>query len=186
MIKNVIFDIGNVLVDFRWRALMEDLRLPEETRAAFQKSVFGSPLWAELDHGVYEEAEILEKFREENRAHLDAFNLVWDNRDKLVEPYAYAKEWIAQLKSRGLQVYLLSNYPRDMFTLHAERGSFPFLDAVDGKGSFGICQDGKTKCGYLCAPVKRIPFEGVRKCVYRRQGRKCRGCQRPRHQRNRL
>ncbi len=133
MIKNVIFDIGNVLVDFRWRALMEDLRLPEETRAAFQKSVFGSPLWAELDHGVYEEAEILEKFREENRAHLDAFNLVWDNRDKLVEPYAYAKEWIAQLKSRGLQVYLLSNYPRDMFTLHAERGSFPFLDAVDGK-----------------------------------------------------
>lgn len=31
MIKNVVFDIGNVLVDFRWRALMEDLQLPEET-----------------------------------------------------------------------------------------------------------------------------------------------------------
>lgn len=55
MIKNVIFDIGNVLVDFRWRALMKDLRLPKETQAVFEKTVFGSRWWAELDHGVYEE-----------------------------------------------------------------------------------------------------------------------------------
>lgn len=133
MIKNVIFDIGNVLVDFRWRALMEDLKLPKETQAVFEKTVFGSRWWAELDHGIYEEAKILEKFREDNRAHLEEFNLVWDNRDKLVEPYAYSAEWIAKLKSCGLNVYLLSNYPRDVFTLHAECGCFPFLDKVDGK-----------------------------------------------------
>lgn len=133
MIKNVIFDIGNVLVDFRWRALMEDLKLPKETQAVFQKTVFGSRWWAELDHGIYEEAKILEKFREDNREHLEEFNLVWDNRDKLVEPYAYSAEWIAKLKSCGLNVYLLSNYPRDVFTLHAECGCFPFLDKVDGK-----------------------------------------------------
>ena len=30
MIRNVIFDIGNVLVDFRWRVLMEDLKLAKE------------------------------------------------------------------------------------------------------------------------------------------------------------
>ena len=33
MIKNVIFDIGNVLVDFRWRSLMDCIftgRLPVE------------------------------------------------------------------------------------------------------------------------------------------------------------
>lgn len=133
MIKNVIFDIGNILVDFRWRALMEDLKLPKETQAVFEKTVFGSRWWAELDHGIYEEAKILEKFREDNREHLEEFNLVWDNRDKLVEPYAYSAEWIAKLKSCGLNVYLLSNYPRDVFTLHAECGCFPFLDKVDGK-----------------------------------------------------
>lgn len=112
---------------------MKDLRLPKETQAVFEKTVFGSRWWAELDHGIYEEAEILEKFRADNREHLEEFNLVWDNRDKLVEPYAYSAEWIAGLKSRGLNVYLLSNYPRDVFTLHAECGCFPFLDKVDGK-----------------------------------------------------
>lgn len=133
MIKNVIFDIGNVLVSFRWRELMEDLNLPEETKAVFEKTVFGSPWWGELDHGIYEESEILEKFREDNRKHLDAFNLVWDNRGKMVAPYAYSVEWIERLKARGLNVYLLSNYPKKVFTLHAECGCFPFLDKVDGK-----------------------------------------------------
>ena len=133
MIKNVIFDIGNVLVDFRWRVLMEDLKLPKETQAIFEKTVFGSHWWGELDHGIYEEAEILKHFREDNKEHLEEFNLVWDNRDKLVESYAYAVQWIAQLKALGLRVYLLSNYPKDIFTLHAECGCFPFLDRVDGK-----------------------------------------------------
>ena len=133
MIKNIVFDIGNVLVDFRWRPLMEDLQIPEETQKRFEKTVFGSPWWGELDHGIYEEAEILTHFREDNKDHLDAFNLVWDNRDKLVAPYAYAVQWIERLKKAGFKVYLLSNYPRDVFTLHTECGCFPFLDKVDGK-----------------------------------------------------
>lgn len=133
MIKNVIFDIGNVLVDFRWRALMKELKLSEETQEIFAKTVFGSPWWGELDHGIYEEAEILEHFREDNREHLDEFNLVWDSRGQLVEPYTYALPWIGQLKASGFKVYLLSNYPRDVFALHTECGCFPFLDKVDGK-----------------------------------------------------
>lgn len=133
MIKNVIFDIGNVLVDFRWRVLMEELGLPAETQAIFAKTVFGSRWWGELDHGIYEEAEILAHFREDNREHLDEFDLVWDNRGRLVEPYAYAVAWIEQLKASELKVYLLSNYPRDVFTLHTECGCFPFLDRVDGR-----------------------------------------------------
>ena len=133
MIKNVIFDIGNVLVDFRWRVLMEELGLPAETQAVFAKTVFGSRWWGELDHGIYEEAEILAHFREDNKEHLDEFDLVWDNRGRLVEPYAYAVAWIEQLKASGLKVYLLSNYPRDVFTLHMECGCFPFLDRVDGR-----------------------------------------------------
>lgn len=133
MIKNVIFDIGNVLVDFRWRVLMEELGLPAETQAIFAKTVFGSRWWGELDHGIYEEAEILAHFREDNKEHLDEFDLVWDNRGRLVEPYAYAVAWIEQLKASGLKVYLLSNYPRDVFTLHTECGCFPFLDRVYGR-----------------------------------------------------
>ena len=80
----------------------------------------------------YEE-DVLEKLREENKEYLEEFNLVWDNRDKLVAPYEYAVPWIDSLKKQGLKVYLLSNYPKNMFTLHTECGAFPFIDHVDGK-----------------------------------------------------
>lgn len=40
MIRNVIFDIGNVLVDFRWRVLMEDLRIAKETQAVLRNGVW--------------------------------------------------------------------------------------------------------------------------------------------------
>lgn len=133
MIKNVIFDIGNVLVDFKWRELMEELGLPKALQPEFEKTVFGSHWWGELDHGVLEESEVLEKLRQDNKGHLDEFNLIWDNRDKLVEPYPYAVSWIENLKKCGFRVYLLSNYPRDLFSLHTECGCFPFLDKVDGK-----------------------------------------------------
>ena len=45
MIKNVVFDIGNVLVDFRWRELMKNLNLSKEAQDRFETSVFGSCWW---------------------------------------------------------------------------------------------------------------------------------------------
>lgn len=133
MIKNIVFDIGNVLVDFRWRELMEELHLSKEEQDRFEVSVFGSRWWETLDHGTLDEDEAVRHLREDNKEYLEAFDLVWENRDKLVRPYDYSVKWIQSLKEKGYQVYLLSNYPEKLFTLHTEVGSFPFLDFVDGK-----------------------------------------------------
>lgn len=133
MIKNVVFDIGNVLVDFRWRELMKNLNLSKEAQDRFETSVFGSCWWHDLDHGTIDEKDAVIRLREDNIEFREAFDLVWENRDKLVKPYDYAVSWIDSLKEQGYHVYLLSNYPRDIFTLHANVGSFPFLDHVDGK-----------------------------------------------------
>lgn len=133
MIKNVVFDIGNVLVDFRWRELMGDLNISKETQDRFEKSVFGSAWWETLDHGTLDEEEAIRKLREDNKEFLEAFDNVWNNRDKLVAPFDYSVTWIKDLKQRGYKVYLLSNYPMNLFSIHESNGSFPFLPYVDGK-----------------------------------------------------
>lgn len=133
MIKNIVFDIGNVLVDFRWRELMEELHMSKEVQDRFETYVFGSHWWHEFDHGTMEEQDILQHFRQENAEYKEAFELLWKNREYLVEAYEYAVPWIRNLKERGYLVYLLSNYPKKLFTMHAEAGRFPFLDLVDGK-----------------------------------------------------
>ena len=116
MIKNVVFDIGNVLVDFRWRELMKNLNLSKEAQDRFETSVFGSCWWHDLDHGTIDEKDAVIRLREDNIEFREAFDLVWENRDKLVKPYDYAVSWIDSLKEQGYHVYLLSNYPRDIFT----------------------------------------------------------------------
>jgi len=133
MIKNVVFDIGSVLVDFRWRALMQDLGLGADVQDYFNEHVFSSAVWHELDHGTIEEADAVRQLREDTAQYGDAFDRVWEHRDRLVSPYSYAVPWILFLKEKGLHIYLLSNYPRDIFSLHAANGSFPFLPHVDGK-----------------------------------------------------
>lgn len=140
MIKNVIFDVGNVLVDFCWRELMEDFGLSEEVRKVFEKSVFGSHWWGELDRGVLAESEVVKMLREDNKEHYEEFDLIWSNRDKLVEPFDYAVGMIEELKAKGLKVYLLSNYPKDLFEMHTKCGRFPFIDKVDGKVVSGFVQ----------------------------------------------
>ena len=165
MIKNVIFDVGNVLVDFRWRELMEDLELPKELQSVFEKSAFTSPWWGQLDLGVMEEEDILVKLREDNREHLEEFNLVWDNRDKLVEPYDYAVSWIDSLKQQGRKVYLLSNYPKNMFTLHTECGAFPFIDHVDGKVVSGFVKMVKPNADIYEYLMKQYDLK-AEECVF--------------------
>lgn len=133
MIKNIIFDIGDVLVDFRWRELMDELHLTEDEKNKFETSVFGSKWWHELDLGVMEEEEVIKNMRAENEEYAQAFDLVWENRGKLVKPRDYVIPFMDELHDKGYKIYLLSNYPKNLFTMHAQNGSFPFIDKVDGK-----------------------------------------------------
>ena len=45
MIKTVIFDIGNVLADFRWREFYTDKGYTGEVLRRLEKATVESPVW---------------------------------------------------------------------------------------------------------------------------------------------
>ena len=51
MIRNIIFDIGNVLVGYNWREYMDGFGFPAEKEQAVAAALFGSDTWTELDRG---------------------------------------------------------------------------------------------------------------------------------------
>ncbi len=131
MIKNVVFDIGKVLIDFRYKEYMRELSFDESVIEEISEKMVLDDDWNSLDRGEEEEVFIerikgkLPKYEKE----IDEFFKDYGN---LVESYPYAKAWLEGLKKRGYGVYLLSNYPEKMFERHSSE-KFSFMDSVDGK-----------------------------------------------------
>ena len=63
MIKNIIFDIGNVLASFRPKAVLEEMGLEEAEVNAILSATVRGPYWRELDRGVMEEADVIAAMR---------------------------------------------------------------------------------------------------------------------------
>lgn len=132
MIKNVIFDIGMVLINFRYREYMTELGFSEEIKEKFCKNIIENILWGELDLGVRNTEDVIREMKDrvsEYPAEADAF---FEKIDDIVESYPYALPWIQELQKNGYWVYLLSNYPKELFAMHAKE-KFTFANAVDGR-----------------------------------------------------
>ena len=52
-IKNLIFDVGNVLLEYRWNQMLLDYGLTQEEAAVAGALFFEHELWKELDLGNY-------------------------------------------------------------------------------------------------------------------------------------
>lgn len=131
MIKNIIFDIGNVLASFRWADLLKELGITGE---AFEQvanaTVRNSKIWNEFDKSELSDAEIIATCIQYAPNYEKEIRLLFENTGRIVKEYSYAKDWVKELKEKGYKVYLLSNYGRTAF--ESVRDTLQFLPFVDG------------------------------------------------------
>lgn len=131
--KNIIFDIGNVLLRFRPERVCEGI--PKEMRADVYRAMFepleGSCRWAAFDVGRRPNEEIaadIARAAGHPGAGAHILNTL-NNFPETLEEMPLAS-CIPALQEMGKKVYALTNYPEPSFTLTAER--FPFLTRLDG------------------------------------------------------
>ena len=62
MIKNVIFDIGNVLLDFCWKDHIARFGFQGEKADRIAQAMMLGPIWPKLDLGLESDEDILEQF----------------------------------------------------------------------------------------------------------------------------
>jgi len=110
MIRNIIFDMGGVLLDYDPPRLIRRLSVSEEDAALLLREVFYSVEWFRLDHGTIsqEDAAAAMKARLPSRLHGAVEQLlVWWELEVL--PVEGMAELLAELKKLGYGLYLLSN-----------------------------------------------------------------------------
>jgi putative hydrolase of the HAD superfamily len=130
-IKNVIFDVGMVLVNFRWYDYMVDLGFDKNVIEELGEKMVMSEFWKDLDRGKEREADAPEYFKAIMPKYKREIDLFWENIADIVREYDYSAPMIQKLHKAGYKVYLLSNYPLRLSELHWP--SFSFINDVDGK-----------------------------------------------------
>lgn len=129
MIKNVIFDIGNVLTDFRWKEFLEDKGIQGEIFDRIVKASVMNPNWNEFDRGAMSEAEVFASFVQADPEMEEELHLAFDNIQGMVTPREYAIPWVKALKAKGYGVYYLSNFSEKAYVECREALAFlPFTD----------------------------------------------------------
>lgn len=129
-IKNIVFDVGEVLVAFRYRDYMRDLGFDEDLVELLAKNMVETEFWHELDLGVRTNAEAVEKFTKMFPQYKEEVIKFWDNIDDIVREFDYAVPLVQMLKDKGYGVYILSNYPIETAEMHWPK--FKFLPLTDG------------------------------------------------------
>lgn len=132
MIKNIIFDVGKVLVEWEPDVAMRKLGFDEETVKAVSEATVETNDWNESDRSVLSDEEQLQVFIGKAPAYEEEIRLFWDNVGLAIWQYDYVKEWMGELKERGYRLYILSNYARRTYAQTRESG-LSFLEDVDGQ-----------------------------------------------------
>lgn len=130
MIKNVIFDIGNVLTDFRWKDFLRDKGFEGELLERIGKASVESPVWSELDRGVWPFEKVLAGFVANDPALEAEFHKAYDDMTDIVTIRDYAISWVKELKTQGFRVYYLSNFS-EKIERECERALI-FREEMDG------------------------------------------------------
>jgi putative hydrolase of the HAD superfamily len=110
MIKNVVFDMGGVLVRFDAHLFMQRAGIPLEYEDLVQREAIRSIEWARIDRGSMTDDEAVESICRRLPPELhDATRKLVTMDDRPIIPIAGMAELIGEVKAAGCGVYLLSN-----------------------------------------------------------------------------
>lgn len=115
MIKNIIFDLGNVLISFKPAEYLEKMGYAPESKNIILNDIFKSPEWFGLDNGNLTTAEAIEKIAARSSLKKEEITSLFNLRTEIMYPINGNITLLPELKKRGFMLYYLSNFPEDIF-----------------------------------------------------------------------
>ena len=133
MLKNIVFDIGNVILKFDpLNYLLKEFDSIDDINFLYEK-VFKSKEWTDLDRGIITNKEGAERLSTRENIPFEEVLKILENWPKTaLIPIESTLEFIKHLKNSGrYKLYLLSNFPKEGFS-YVEK-NHAFIKYFDGK-----------------------------------------------------
>lgn len=143
MYKNIIFDLGGVVVDFRPKDFLMDHFMNKQAEDIVYDLTFGSKEWEELDRGTLARAAA-NRIMLENAAQVDRtfeVQTVIDEWESILRTKKTTIKLMCKLKLAGYRLYYLSNIPSDVMHNNIEkRDFFPLFDGGVASCDVNLCK----------------------------------------------
>lgn len=130
MYKNVIFDIGNVLLYFKPIEFLHTKIADPKKVAEVYEEVFLSEEWIMLDRGTITEKDTIEVLCGRSKENGELVRLAFDNWYEILTPITETVEILKSLKNARVKVYYLSNFHHLAF--ENVIGRYEFFKLFDG------------------------------------------------------
>lgn len=130
--QTIIFDVGNVLLEYRWKAMFMDFGLSETEAIRVGTELFEDPeqLWAMFDLGLMSDEELINRYCEKYPKDSEAICWFFRHGEYMHVPRPKVWKKVEELKQKGYGIYLLSNYSEGLFKKHTQYADF--MQVIDG------------------------------------------------------
>jgi len=159
--KNVIFDIGRVLLDY-YPEDFTPLEINPEFSKEINEKVFYSDLWPLLDKGTISEEEAEEIFVQKLPHYEKEIRHLMKNWQKYLTPIPASVAILKSLKGMGIKVFLLSNFIENPF--EKVYSKYDFLRMADGmviSSHVKLIKPDKEIYTHLLEKYSLIPEESI-------------------------
>lgn len=131
MIKNIVLDMGNVLLDFNPDFVLDQFCSSEEEKDIIRKELFEGPEWLLGDRGDIKDKDRFDlvKVRVPEKYH-EALRNCADHWDICMDPLDGAREFCEYVKDHGYGIYVLSNASDLFYTYFPKFLPLDFFNGV--------------------------------------------------------
>jgi putative hydrolase of the HAD superfamily len=130
MIKNIIFDLGNVLISFRPSEYFDKKNYPGAIKTTILTDIFSSKEWLMLDNGDINTKQAIDSIAKRSSLNKEEIAHIFNLRTDLMFPLDSNVRLLPKLKKQGFRLYFLSNFPLDIF--EEVRSGYFFFKYFDG------------------------------------------------------
>ncbi|HVY65335.1 MAG TPA: HAD family phosphatase [Gammaproteobacteria bacterium] len=130
-VRNIIFDFGGVLVNWRPEAIISSFYADPASRDAIRTHAFQHDDWIEMDRGTLDEAEVVRRFAMRMQRPEAEMAALFDHVRASLTPIEPSVALLAELRERGFRLYGLSNMSESIFAyLRSLHGFFSLFDGI--------------------------------------------------------
>ena len=123
-IRNVVFDIGGVLLQWDPPAFIAKVAPDPDQQALIRREIFEHPEWHEFDRGTIDVAQAVERFSHRAGLTPQQMRALLQTANESLHPIAGTVQLVEDLAAAGVHLYVLSNMPVSTYEFLTRKHEF--------------------------------------------------------------